>query len=160
MSHALIPGSFDPMTLGHLDIVKRARAHYDKVTVAVLINEEKTYTYTLEQRTEIARLTLASYPEIDVVSDKGLLVDVFERIGADVIVKGVRNERDRIYEERMAIANKELNPRAKTVFLQAADDFEDISSTRVREIMAKGEIPEGMLAPAVIAYIQSKKGEA
>ena len=62
--------------------------------------------------------------------------------------------------EPMAIANKELNPRAKTVFLQAADDFEDISSTRVREIMAKGEIPEGMLAPAVIAYIQSKKGEA
>ena len=158
MSHALIPGSFDPMTLGHLDIIKRARAHYDKVTVAVLINDQKTYTYTLAQRTEIARLTLEAYPEIDVISDEGLLVDVFDRIGADVIIKGVRNERDRVYEERMAIANKELNPRARTVFLQAADDFEDISSTRVREMLSRGEVPEGLLAPAVIAYIKGEKG--
>ncbi len=156
MSHALIPGSFDPMTLGHLDIIKRARAYYDKVTVAVLINDQKNYTYTLEERTEMAKLTLAGLPDVAVVSDTGLLVDLFDRLGADVIVKGVRNERDRAYEEKMAAYNLERNPRAKTVFMQAADDYEAVSSTRVRELLSKGEAAEDLLAPAVVAYLKRK----
>ena len=132
MTHALIPGSFDPMTLGHLDIIKRARGLYDKVTVAVMINESKTYAHTLEERAEMARLTLCDLPDVEVITDAGLLVDLFDRIGADVIVKGIRNETDRIYEEKMAAANLARNPRAKTVFLQAADDYETVSSTDVR----------------------------
>ena len=156
MSHALIPGSFDPMTLGHLDIVKRARMLYDKVTVAVLVNEQKTYLCTLEEREELARLTLANYPDVAVVSDTGLLVDVFDRVGADVIVKGVRNEVDRAYEENMASANLARNPRVVTVLLEAADDFVDVSSTRVREMLAAGEPTEELLAPAVAAYLKRK----
>lgn len=154
MSHALIPGSFDPMTLGHLDVIKRARAQYDKVTVAVLVNENKQYLFSIEQRAKIAALTVAHLSDVDVIYDTGLLVDVFDRVGADVIVKGVRNEKDRAYEESMACANLARNPRAKTVFLEAADDFEDVSSTRVRELLAKGESLDGLLAPAVIDYLE------
>ena len=156
MSHALIPGSFDPITLGHLDIIKRARNLYDKVTVAVMINESKNYTYTLEERTEMARLTVADLPDVSVISDSGLLVDLFDRIGADVIVKGIRNEVDRAYEENMAKANLARNPRAVTVFLQAADDFETVASTKVRQMMAAGERPEGLLAPRVLEYLDAR----
>lgn len=158
MTHALIPGSFDPMTLGHLDIVKRARKHYEKVTVAVMINENKKYAHSIEERAEMARLTLKDLPDVSVVTDKGMLVDLFDRIGADVIVKGIRNEEDRVYEEKMAAYNLEKNPRAKTVFLQACDDLEDLNSTRVRELLAQKERPEGMVAPAVLEYL-SARGE-
>ena len=156
MSHALIPGSFDPMTLGHLDIVKRARKHYDKVTVAVMINESKTYTHTIEERAEMARLTLKHLPDVEVITDNGMLVDLFDRIGADVIVKGIRNEADRLYEEKMAAYNLSKNPRAKTVFLQACDDLEDLNSTSVRELLAQKKCPEGLVAPAVIEYLVTR----
>lgn len=156
MKHALIPGSFDPMTLGHLDLVKRARALYGKVTVAVLVNDQKQYMCSMEERVALARMTLADYPDVDVVSDRGLLVDVFERVGADVIVKGVRNEVDRAYEEEMARVNLARDPRAVTVLLEAADDYEDVSSTRVRELLARGETTEGLLAPAVADYLKDK----
>ena len=156
MSHALLPGSYDPMTLGHLDIVKRARLCYDKVTVAVMVNEQKKYTCSLEERVKIAKLTLASYPDVEVIGDEGMLVDLFDRVGADVIVKGIRNDRDREYEEKMAAFNLAHNPRAKTVYMEAADDFEDVSSTRVRELLSKGESVEGLLADEVIDYLKSK----
>ena len=155
MSHALIPGSFDPMTLGHLNIIKRALSHYDKVTVAVMINDQKSYLHTLEQRAEMARLTLAGLSNVEVITDEGMLVDLFDRIGADVIVKGIRNEADRIYEEKMAAYNIAKNPRAKTVFLQAADDYETVNSTSVRELLAKGKMPSDLVAPNVVEYLAS-----
>ncbi len=156
MSHALIPGSFDPMTLGHLDIVTRACAQYDQVTVAVMINESKTYAHTIEERAEMARLTVAHLPQVQVVTDRGMLVDLFDRIGADVIVKGVRNEKDRAYEEEMAAYNLAKNPRAKTVLLGADPALDALSSTAVREMLAKGERPEGLLAPAVLDYLTAR----
>ena len=156
MMHALIPGSFDPMTLGHLDIVRRARRLYDKVTVAVMINEKKSYAHTLEERAEMARLTLCDLPEVEVITDAGLLVDLFDRIGADVIVKGIRNEKDRLYEEEMAAANLAMNPRAKTVFLQAADDYEEISSTGVRNLLAENKSPAALVSPKVLEYLQAR----
>lgn len=156
MTHALIPGSFDPMTLGHLDIVRRACALYDKVTVAVMVNEAKTYVHTLEERTEMARLTLQDLPDVDVIADKGMLTDLFRRIGADVIVKGIRNEADRAYEEKMAAYNLARDPKAVTVFLQAADDFEEISSTMVRALLKSGALPEGLLSPRVLEYLRER----
>ena len=139
MSHALIPGSFDPMTLGHLNIVKRACTEYDKVTVAVMINESKKYAHTIEERAEMARLTVAGLPQVEVVVDRGMLVDLFDRIGADAIVKGVRNEKDRLYEEEMAKFNLAGNPRAQTVFYEADPAWGDLSSTLVREMLKKGD---------------------
>ena len=156
MSHALIPGSFDPMTLGHLNIVKRALEEYDKVTVAVMINDAKAYAHTIEERAEMARLTVADLARVEVVVDRGMLVDLFDRIGADAIVKGVRNEKDRAYEQEMAAYNLARNPRAVTVLYEADPALGDLSSTVVRDIMKKGERPEGLLAPAVLAYLAAR----
>lgn len=153
MSLALIPGSFDPMTVGHLDIVKRALALYDEVVVAVMVNAEKTYDHTMAERVEMAELTVAGLERVRVVSSEGLLVDLFDALGADVIVKGIRNETDRAYEEKMAAWNLAHNPRAVTVFLQAADDYEEINSTQVRELVRAGKSPESLVVPAVEAYL-------
>lgn len=156
MSLALIPGSFDPMTLGHLDIVKRALALYDEVVVAVMVNDKKQYANTLAERTEMAQMTVAGLDRVRVVSSTGLLVDLFDELGADVIVKGIRDEKDRAYEEEMAAWNVAHNPRAKTIFLQAADDFEQISSTCVRCLVSEGKSPDRLVAPAVSQYLCEK----
>jgi len=161
MSRALIPGSFDPITVGHLDIIKRATALYDEVVVAVMINDQKEYAFSLAERTEMVRLATEATPMVSVIADEGLLIDLFDRVGADVIVKGVRNETDRVYEEKMAAWNLAHNPRAHTVFLQAADDFESVNSTNVRALLRAGELPTGLLPPAVMTYATEKfsKGE-
>ena len=144
------------MTLGHLDIVARACAKYDKVTVAVMINDSKTYAHTIEERAEMVRLTVAHLPQVQVLTDRGMLVDLFDRIGADVIVMGVRNEKDRAYEEEMAAYNLAANPRAKTVLLEADPALDTISSTAVRDMLAGGERPGGLLAPAVLDYLAAR----
>ena len=154
MSVALIPGSFDPMTTGHLDIVKRALALYDKVIVAVMINDQKQYRHTLEERTRTVELTLDGLERVCVISSRGMLIDLFDEVGADVIVKGIRNEVDRAYEEKMAEWNLAHNPRAKTVFLEAADDFENISSSAVREKLARGDGLDGFVTPEVADYLK------
>ena len=154
MSIAIIPGSFDPMTVGHLDIVKRALAHYDEVVVAVMINDQKTYDYTLAQRVKMAELTVQGLDRVRVVGSEGLLVDLFDSLGADVIVKGIRNQEDRAYEEKMAAWNLEQNPRATTIFLQAADDYEQIQSTTVRELIHAGESPDAFVVAAVSEYLR------
>jgi pantetheine-phosphate adenylyltransferase len=156
MSHALIPGSFDPMTLGHLNIVKRALEEYDRVTVAVMINDAKVYAHSIEERTEMARLTVAGFSRVQVVADRGMLVDLFDRIGATAIVKGVRNEADRAYEQTMAQYNLSRNPRAVTVLYEADPAFGDLSSTAVREMLERGERPEGLLASAVLDYLAAR----
>lgn len=156
MSHALIPGSFDPMTLGHLHIVKRALKEYDRVTVAVMVNDAKTYAHTIEERTEMARLTVQGLSRVEVVADRGMLVDLFDRIGATAIVKGVRNEKDRVYEQEMAAYNLARNPRAVTVLYEADPAFGDLSSTAVRDLLKNGKRPEGLLAPAVLAYLTAR----
>lgn len=156
MSIALIPGSFDPMTLGHLDIVKRALSLYGEAVVAVMNNETKTYMHSLEERLKMAELTVAGLPGVRVVADTGMVIDLLDRLGADVIVKGVRNEKDRAYEEDMAAWNLEHNPRAKTVLLSAADDFEAVSSTAARECIRCGVAPHGMLSENVIEYLREK----
>ena len=157
MSLALIPGSFDPMTVGHLDIVKRALSLYDEVVVAVMVNAEKTYALTMEERVKMTELTVAGLERVRVVSSEGLLVDLFDELGADVIAKGVRIEQDRAYEEEQAAWNLAHNPRATTVFLQAADDYEDINSTAVRELVKAGGNPQDLVVPAVAAYLCNRR---
>lgn len=153
MSIAIVPGSFDPITRGHLDVVERALALYDEVVLAVMNNDQKTYMFDMETRAEMARLATAELPRVRVVADSGMLVDLFDRLGADAIVKGVRNERDRLYEAEMAAYNLARNPRAKTVLLEATASLSSLSSTQVREALQKGTAPEEMLHPAVAAYL-------
>ena len=155
MSLALVPGSFDPMTVGHLDIVKRALALYDEVAVAVMVNPAKKYDYTMAQRVKMAELTVSDLDRVRVVSSEGLLVDLFDELHADVIVKGIRNEQDRVYEMEMAEWNVAHNPRAVTVFLQAADDYEEISSTCVRELLREEKSPRALVVPDVAEYLQN-----
>lgn len=156
MSIALLPGSYDPITLGHLDIVKRACSFYDEVVVAVMNNDAKSYMFDICERAEMARRATADMPQVRVVADEGVLVDLFDRLGADVIVKGVRNEADLAYEQEMAAYNLARNPRAKTVFLDAATPYADLSSTRVRAMLREGETPNGLLSAAVISYLDLK----
>ena len=161
MKIAIVPGSYDPMTMGHVDIVERAAALFDKVYVAVMMNSEKTYTFSLDKRTQIARLSCAHIANAEVVASGGLLVDLFDMLKADVIVKGVRNETDFTYEQSMAYYNWEHNPRAQTIYLPCRQELSEISSTKVRDLLLSGESAEGLLAPSaqsyIRAYFESKK---
>ena len=160
MSIAIVPGSFDPITCGHLDIIKRALDVADEVVVAVMNNDAKTYTFDMETRAALARLAVAELDGVRVVADSGMLVDLFDRLDADVIVKGVRNEADFSYEQIQAAWNLAHNPRAKTVYLPSDPAYAHVSSTLARENLQKGESLEGVLAPSAIAWIdQSRKGE-
>ena len=156
MSIALLPGSYDPITTGHLDIVARACQQYDEVVVAVMNNAAKSYMFDMSMRAEMARCATAHLKQVRVVADEGMLVDLFERLGADVIVKGLRNDKDLAYEQEMAAFNLARNPRAKTVFLRADARFSEVSSTRVRTMLREGKAPHGLLPPEVISYLITK----
>jgi len=169
MSRAIIPGSFDPMTLGHLQVIKAAAEIFDEVIVLVMNNDMtkyvkdakvKEYLFDTSARVEIARLTCADIPGVRVETRGGLLIDAFDELCADVIVKGVRNEADFSYEQIHAAWNLAHNPRAKTVYLPSDPAYAHVSSTLARENLQKGESLEGVLAPSAIAWIdQSRKGE-
>lgn len=156
MSIAIVPGSYDPITKGHLDIVRRALQAYDEVVLAVMNNAAKEYMFDMSERAEMARRAVADLARVRVVADSGMLVDLFDRVGATAIVKGVRNEKDRAYEEEMAAYNLAKNPRAKTVLLEASSELTDLSSTCVRALLQAGIVPTRELPAGVIAYLVEK----
>ena len=164
MSRAIIPGSFDPMTLGHLQVIKAAAEIFDEVIVLVMNNDRtkyvkdakvKEYLFDTGARVEIARLTCADLPNVRVETRGGLLIDAFDEFDADVIVKGVRNESDFAYEQIHAAWNLAHNPRAKTVYLPSDPAYAHVSSTLVRERLAKGEDVQDLLAANAAAYTQT-----
>jgi pantetheine-phosphate adenylyltransferase len=164
---ALLPGSYDPITNGHMDVIRRAATLFDRVIVAVMTNDMrayvadakvKQYMFTMEERTEMARLACAELSNVRVISSTARLIDLVDELEADVIVKGVRNEVDYAYEQHHALYNRAHNPRAETLYLPADPAFDHISSTLVRERIAAGERTEDILPPKVAAYIQ-KRGE-
>ncbi len=157
MSLAIVPGSFDPMTLGHLDIVQEAVARYDEVVVAVMINPEKNYLFSLEERVQIAKKTVASLPRVRVISETGMLIDLFERLGADAVCKGWRNQKDYEYEMKMAEWNRAHNPKFRTELIPAQREHFDISSTMVREMMQQDADLNYYLHRDAIAYIREIK---
>ena len=167
MSRALIPGSFDPMTLGHRQVIFAAAEIFDEVVVLVMNNDMtkyvkdakiKEYLFDTEARVEIARLTCADIPGVRVETRGGLLIDAFDELGADVIIKGVRNEADFAYEQIHAAWNLAHNPRAITLYLPSDPAYAHLSSTLAREKMQKGESLEGILAPEAAEWImQSHK---
>ena len=139
MKIAIVPGSFDPMTRGHVDIVKRAAEEFDKVYVAVMINRDKRYLFGIDERKIIAERSCADINNVEVISDEGMLYMLYERLGASAVVKGIRNETDRTYEENMAEYNRKMNPDFNTVLLECNKSYEDLSSTIVRERLLSGE---------------------
>ena len=145
---AVVPGSFDPITYGHIDIVRRAALEYDKVYLAVMINDQKQYMLTLEQREAIARAALSELENVEVISSGGMLWQLTLDLCADAIVKGFRNNTDYEYEMKMAEFNKEHNPLAKTVLLPADASLTDVSSTEVRRRISAGSPIDDMLPPS------------
>ncbi len=139
MSKTVIcPGSFDPVTLGHLDIITRASGMFGKVVVAVLVNSSKTPTFSTEERIELLTEAVSGLPNVEIVSFEGLLAEYCKTCGIDTIVKGLRAVSDFEYEFQMAIANKKLNPKLETIFLTADADSTFLSSSMVREIGSMG----------------------
>ena len=151
---ALVPGSFDPITYGHIDIIRRASERYDKVYVAVMINDQKQYMLTIDQREHIARIALSDIPNVEVISSTGMLWELAQSLDAVAIVKGYRNQTDYDYEIKMAEYNAERNPKAKTVLLKANDSLDSLSSTLVRQKILNGENIDGLLPPTAISELK------
>lgn len=137
MSHALCPGSFDPPTNGHIEIIERAAQLFDSVTVAVIRNATKTATLTSDERVDMLSLCVAKHDNINVTSFDGLLVDCAKAVGANVVVKGLRAVSDFDYELQMAQANRQLS-HIETVFLSTNPQHSFLSSSMVRDIARYG----------------------
>ena len=139
MKIAIYPGSFDPMTLGHLNIIRRASKIFDKVIVCIMINgNKKGSMFTRERRVEQAKICTAHLPNVEIDSYDGLLADYARRFDHPVIVKGLRANMDFENEFTMASINKKLNPDMETMFLTASDKYTFVSSSNVKEIARHG----------------------
>lgn len=152
MKIAICPGSFDPVTLGHIDIISRASGLFDKVIVAVLCNSEKHPSFTVEERMGLLREATAGYDNVEIDSFDGLLVEYARRKGAAAVVKGLRAVSDFEYEFQMSMINKKLYPRLETIYLNTSQEYMYLSSSVVKEIASYG----GDISNFVPAIIHDK----
>jgi pantetheine-phosphate adenylyltransferase len=153
---AIYPGTFDPLTNGHTDLVERASKRFDRVIVAVAINPGKKPVFSLEERVELAEQTLAEFGNVEVCGFEGLLVDVAKEKKADVILRGLRAVSDFEHEFQLASMNRKMQPDVETMFLTPSEQFSYISSSLVREIAALGGDVSEFVAPNVLAALRSK----
>jgi pantetheine-phosphate adenylyltransferase len=151
---AVYPGSFDPLHLGHVDIVNRAVRLFPEVIVAVLENAEKKPLLPVEERVELIRRTFAELPQVRVASFSGLLVDFMRANQARVVLRGMRAVSDFEYEFQMALMNRRLCPEVETVFLTPQEEFTYLSSRVVKEIWALGGNIRGLVPPPVLATLE------
>jgi len=158
MPDAIVPGSFDPVTNGHLDIIERAASLFDNVTVAVVVNPAKEPLFTLDERVEMLQEVCAHLPNVAVDSFEGLLVEYARQRGATVIVKGLRAVSDFEYELQMALMNRRLNPNVETVFMMTAAEHSYLSSSVVKEIARLGGSVEGLVPNSVKQRLRQKVG--
>ncbi len=138
MTRAIYPGSFDPVTKGHLDIIIRSSKIMDHLTVAVLENPRKVATYDIEQRVEMLKMVTAPYANVTVEYYKGLLIDYAKQKGIDIIIKGLRAISDFEFEFQMALVNQKLSPAIETLFMMTNSKYSYLSSSIVKEIAALG----------------------
>ena len=138
MKLGICPGSFDPVTLGHLDIIRRAASIFDRVVVMVMVNSKKKCLFSVEERVELIRASVADIPGVEVDCYKGLLVDYVKQVGACAIVKGLRAVSDFEYEFQQALINKELYSGVETVFLTTSAVNQYLSSSVVKQIASLG----------------------
>ena len=146
--HALFTGSFDPVTLGHEDIIRRIAALFDKVTVAVFINKDKAGMFSFAERERLLTKVCAPYPNVRVTHDDGMVADFVRREGIDLIVRSVRNEKDFAYEREMAAFNNAHSGR-DTLLLFADESLASLSSTEVRQKLASGEDVRKLLPASI-----------
>ena len=146
---ALYPGSFDPLTNGHLDILSRARRLADRVVVAILENDAKTPLFTVAERIEMIREIVGDAGDIEVRSFSGLLVDFARECGATLLVRGLRAVSDYEYELQMALMNRRLDANVETVFLMAKEEYSYVSSRLVKEVARLGGDVRGLVPEPV-----------
>ena len=157
MTTAICPGSFDPITLGHVDIIRRAAEIFDEVVVCVMHNAaKKSPMFTLEEKLSMARRAVEEYPNVRVDSYDGLLTEYVRRYDKPVIVKGLRAASDFDYEFQMNMINKRLNPTVETMFLTASERYTFLSSSIVREVAQYGAELKGLVPDEIIPDIEEK----
>ena len=153
---AIYPGSFDPITNGHLDLIARGSRLVDRLIVAVLRNQSKQPLFSVEERMEMIAGTVKQYPNVEVASFDGLLVDYAAQRGASMILRGIRAVSDYELEWQMALMNRRLSPEIETVFLMAGEEYSFISSHLVKEVASLGGNVSGMVPPSVEARLKAR----
>ena len=155
---ALYPGTFDPITLGHEDIVRRAARMFDQVVVAVASAHHKKTMFTLDERLSLTREALKDCTNVQVKTFDGLVIDFAASLGATTMVRGIRSMTDFDYEFQLAGMNRRLAPKIDTVFLNTLDVYQCISSTLVREVNSLGGDVTQFVSPSVLRFMLLKKG--
>lgn len=157
MRTAICPGSFDPITLGHLNIIRRSAQIFDKVIVCIMFNSTKTRPmFSIEERVEMVRKVVAKYPNVEVDTFDGLLAEYARKFDGAVIVKGMRAASDFEYEFQMNLINKKINPSLETMFLTASEKYTFLSSSVVREMASYGADLTGFVPYEIIDEVEKK----
>ena len=154
---AIYPGSFDPLTNGHVDIITRGGQLFDRIIVALLLNVDKSPLFTIPERVEIAREVFQGVRNVEVDTFDGLLVDYARRKHAGVIVRGLRAVSDFEFEMQRALMNRRLNPDVETVFMMPAEPYTYVSSRLVKEVVALGGSVTGVVPAIVERKLREKK---
>jgi len=153
---AVYPGSFDPITNGHVDIIQRGLEIFDGVIVAIADNAQKQSLFTIKERVEMAKIALREMPDVVIERFRGLLVDYVEKTKASVILRGLRATSDFEYEFQMAHMNKSLNKKLDTLFMMTGRDYFFISSRTVKEVASLGGDVNGLVPPVVAERLEKK----
>ncbi len=156
MKIAICPGSFDPATNGHIDIIERSAKLFDKVIVAVLNNPNKQPLFSVEERVDILRKTCGSIENVEIDSFSGLLTEYAKSRNANAIVKGLRAVSDFEYELQMALMNKKLNPEVETVFMMTSSKYSYLSSSLVKEVARLGGCIRGLVPEVIESEIHKR----
>lgn len=159
MRRAIYPGTFDPVTNGHLDIIERACKLFDEVIVAILINPGKNPMFALDERVQILNdVVCPRFPQAKIDTFDGLLVDYAAKHQAQAVVRGIRAISDYEYELQMALMNRRLSPQLETVFLMSSEDYSYLSSRIVKEVFLLGGKVDGLVPDLVIEKMKQKTG--
>jgi pantetheine-phosphate adenylyltransferase len=153
---AIYPGSFDPVTNGHLDLIERGTKIFGRLVVAVLRNTEKAPLFTLAERVEMMIEATRGFPNVEVDAFDGLLVEYARKLGAHILLRGIRAVSDYEFELQMAMMNRKLEPRLETVFMLPGEAYSYLSSRLVREIAKLGGPVNGLVPPAVEQRLRAK----
>ena len=154
---AVYPGTFDPITCGHYDLIERAARFYDRLVIAVADNRNKSSLFTLEERVALAKEVTAELPNVEVVGFSGLLVDFVKELNGHVLLRGLRAVSDFEYEFQLASMNRKLAPEVETMFMTPAEQYAFISSSLVREISALGGDVSEFVHPVVGKALKAKQ---
>jgi pantetheine-phosphate adenylyltransferase len=155
---ALYPGTFDPPTNGHIDLIQRGSKLFEHLTVAILINPVKNPLFTVEERVEMLRESTSSLGNVSVSTFDGLMVEFARRLGATAVLRGIRAISDYEHEFQMALMNRRLAPEIETVFLQPAGRYSFVSSRMLKEVFSFGGDVSGLVPPNVLKRLRNRIG--